>query len=93
VTVKGLRYFQKSCLQDLFVAKLKKLMRANKTLLARTSIVEHRAKNLQQSLQIKKKKRKLSKKLNLARDKTLYSQWFGVPEIIRARAKLEQKTA
>jgi hypothetical protein len=68
-------------------------MRANETLLARTSIAEHRARNLQQALQIEKKKRKPSKRLNLAGDETSYGQWFGVPEIIRARAKLEQKTA
>jgi hypothetical protein len=68
-------------------------MRANKTLLARTSIAEHRAMNLQQALQIKKKKKKPSKRLSLAGDETSYSQWFRVPEIIRARAKLEQKAA
>ena len=93
MTVKGLRYFQRSCLQDPSVTKIKKLIRANEILLARTSIAEHRARNLQQALQIEKKKRKRGTRLNLAGDETSHGQWFGAPEIMRARAKLEEKTA
>jgi hypothetical protein len=73
--------------------KLKKLMRANETLLARTAIAEHRARGLQQALQIEKSKRKRGKKLNLAGDDTSHGQWFGVEEILRAKAKLQEKTA
>jgi hypothetical protein len=72
---------------------LKKLLRANETLLARTAIAEHRARNLQQALQIEKKKRKRGKKLNLADKEVACGQWWGVSEIMEARAKLEEKTA
>ena len=90
LTVKGLRRFQKSCLQDPSRLKLKKLLRANETLLARTAIAEYRARNLQQALQIEKKKRKHGKKLNLADKEVACGQWWGVSEIMKARAKLEE---
>jgi hypothetical protein len=92
-TVKGLRNFQRFCLKDPSTIKLKKLLRANETLLTRVSIAEHRTRNLLQALQIEKKKRQRSKKLqlNLAGDETSHGQWWGVPEIQRAAAKLEEK--
>lgn len=53
--------------------KLKKFFYANKTLLARTAIAEHRARNLQEALQIKKKKRQQGKRLNLAGNNTSFT--------------------
>jgi hypothetical protein len=93
LTVKGLRRFQKSCLQQPTQVKLKKLLRANETLLARTAIAEHRARNLQEALQIEKKKRQRGKRLNLAGKETSHGQWWGVPEIQIAKAKLAERTA
>jgi hypothetical protein len=93
LTIKGLCWFQKSCLQQPTQVKLKKLLRANKTLLARTAIAEYRARNLQEALQIEKKKRQRGKYLNLAGKETAHGQWWGVPEIQIAKAKLAEKTA
>jgi hypothetical protein len=93
LTVKGLRRFQKSCLQQPIQVKLKKLLRANETLLARTAIAEHRARNLQEALQIEKKKRQRGKRLNLAGKETSHGQWWGVLEIQIARANLAERTA
>jgi hypothetical protein len=92
-TVKGLRRFQQGCLQDPSTVKLKKLIRANETLLSRTSIAEHWARNLLQALQIEKKKRQRGKKLNLAGEETSCGQWWGVAEIQKAKAQLEEKKA
>jgi hypothetical protein len=77
------------------MVKLKKLMHANEILLAKASLVEHRACSLLQALQIEKKKRqhgkRLGLKVNLARDETAHGQWWGALEIQKATTKLQEK--
>ena len=94
-TVKGLRKFQRLCVEDPCTVKLKKLMRANEILLAKASLAEHRACGLLQALQIEKKKRQHGKqlglKVNLARDETAHGQWWGALEIQKATTKLQEK--
>jgi Skp family chaperone for outer membrane proteins len=92
-TTKAVRKFQKAYWDDPSKAKLKKLFRANETLAARTSIAEHRARNLQEALQIEKKKRQRGKRLNLCGKETSGAQWYGVPEVQEARAYTAAQTA
>ena len=92
-TTKAVRKFQKAYWDDPSKAKLKKLFRANETLAARTSIAEHRARNLQEALQIEKKKRQRGKRLNLCGKETSGAQWYGVPEVQEARAYAAAQTA
>jgi hypothetical protein len=89
-TTKAIRKFQKACWADPSKAKLKKLFCANETLAAWTSIAEHRARNLQEALLIEKKKRQHGKRLNLCGEE---AQWYGVPEVQKARAYLAIKMA
>jgi hypothetical protein len=56
-TSKAIRQFQKAYIQNPDKIKMRKLFKANETLAAQASIAEHRAKGLQQALQIEVKKR------------------------------------
>ena len=92
-TTKAIRKFQKAYWEEPSRAKLKKLFCANETLAVKISIVEHRAKNLQEALQIEKKKRQCGKRLNLCGKETSGAQQYKVPEVQEARAYVAAQTA
>jgi hypothetical protein len=67
-------------------------MKTNEQLAARTAIAEFRATQLQQALLLEKRKRQKGKRLNLLGQEAISScQWFGVEEVLKARAYRAEK--
>jgi hypothetical protein len=93
VTAKGMRQFHKAYLANPSPSLVRQLFRANNVLATQAAIADHRAKGLLQALQIEKKKRQRSKRLGLTGKEMSGPQFFGVDEILTAKAFQEGKEA
>ena len=85
--------FNKTYSKILTKQALLKLAKANEYNTARASIAEHRAEGLKEALQIEKKKRQRGKKLNLSGKEAGGAQFFGVPEVMAAKQREDEKEA
>ena len=83
-TSKQMRQFTRTYTKNPTKEAFRKLTKANKTNATLTSIAEHQAKGLKESLQMEKKKKHQGKKLDLSGELSDKAQFFGVAEVIAA---------
>ena len=93
LTCRTTRRFLKSYQKSPTFAKTQKLIKANESLTAKTSIYEHQLRGLEKSLQLEKRKRKKGKKLHGAGEATGGAQFWGPEEIQAAKERNATKEA
>ena len=89
----AIRQFHQEYLKNPSYDKVEILFRVVTSLATQASIADHRAKGLEEALQLEKKKRQRSKKLGLNGKDVVEAQLFGVDEIQEAREFQARKEA